>query len=837
MNLRRILLFVLAISFAKFPTISAAQWKNFRGNSENTGQSTLKGTQFYEAKNGQEIEVFSTGKLIYATAVTDFEGNYYLGSTDKFFYSFNIHGEFRWKTKIYDKDDALIDSAAAIVPGNLVIVPGGDGFLHALDLDTGKRKWDFKAHHVPDNEHSEGAIVNSFEGNVTFFKDTIYAGSDNGHLYALDLEGKEKWSLKTGMMIWSSPCFSNSGHWMAFGSLDRKLYLVDSRSGRVFDTRKMNGEIKASPVCDSKRQAIFVGSSAGEISMFKVFPFRDSFRMRKGFTFKTDGEIYSSAAYDGTNLYFGSLDGSFYAIDTMNNGELLWKFNAYSPMVSSPFLTSDGIILFGAKNSKIYALKARGGHRIFSLKLGESELSANIDASPILNSDGFVVVGSYDRNIYRFPLSFCFQSENMLAARRSNEGGRFSCEFHGLEDVPEFGGDIKANQGNLRFVNKRGTLTNTLSELGPYDILTIKLIAFEKGKYIPNAAINPLNIKISADNPDADFKVVVASDGSYANIIPLSPWPSGETITLRIDSEYYHSEGFFIDRFKYLFLPNFGGNLRFSTKTRESAQSAYSELSSQKVSPMIVHSMLLYQPASLDTYIPAALEAQAFFLQLIPKEDPSKFIALVSPATQTAEGLKVLPSPQKVFFLEGETNGKNFGMRGEFELSAMGGTIPFSDSFFSGSFGDDALGQAYLVAGCRKLKGNGMAFNFSWNLINRTCDHRLNVIAVGRFSSSTENLAKERSFDLLELSKEPQKIRIKVLSSLKTKVLATLIGFKDGLAERKKKSFVWELDEGENTFVIRGEEAGDFYHYPLNYLQVDQEVLHFAMQSVIVSVD
>ena len=157
----------------------------------------------------------------------------------------------RWKYQIYDRADSLIDSAAVLAPNNLVVVPGGDGYLHALNRDTGEQVWDFKAYGASDKTHQEGSIVNSFEGNVQLGPNNIlYAGNDNGYLYAINPEGKELWNFKTNMMVWSSPAFAPNGEWMVFGSLDGNLYVLNPETGDLIDKVKIGYDIKTSPMTD-----------------------------------------------------------------------------------------------------------------------------------------------------------------------------------------------------------------------------------------------------------------------------------------------------------------------------------------------------------------------------------------------------------------------------------------------------------------------------------------------------------------------------------------------------------------------------------------------------------
>lgn len=272
-------------------------WPTFRNGYYNSGRSEVKVRPFAEVSMDRPIHEFKTGGLVWATPVIDRSGNLYFGSANKKFYSLDPQGKERWSYTLSDRADSLVDSAAALFPSHsLVIVPGGDGFLHALEQDTGKARWTFGAHHSSDETHQAGTIVNSFEGNVQIGPNqVIYAGSDNGYLYAVNPDGSEKWSLKTGMMIWSSPVFNRDHKWMAFGSLDGRLYVTHPETGEVLAKLKAGGDIKSSPTIDEENYLYF-GTSNGKMISAEVTSDKSGMHLKERWNYEVDGEIYSSPA-------------------------------------------------------------------------------------------------------------------------------------------------------------------------------------------------------------------------------------------------------------------------------------------------------------------------------------------------------------------------------------------------------------------------------------------------------------------------------------------------------------------------------------------------------------
>jgi outer membrane protein assembly factor BamB len=111
-------------------------------------------------------------------------------------------------------------------------------------------------------------------------------------------------------------------------------------------------------------------------------------------SFPTGGTVSTSPAIggDGT-VYFGSQDGTFYAINP--DGTLKWTFTsggAYSNV--SPALAADGTVYIGSQDCNLYALNPDGSLK-WSFPTGDI-----IYSSPVIGVDGTVYFGSCDSELY-----------------------------------------------------------------------------------------------------------------------------------------------------------------------------------------------------------------------------------------------------------------------------------------------------------------------------------------------------------------------------------------------------------------------------------------------------
>src|SRR5262245_57941434 len=86
--------------------------------------------------------------------------------------------------------------------------------------------------------HDQGDLIWSFPTGGAIFSSpalgpdgTIYVGSDDKKLYAVNPDGTVKWSFTTGAAVKSSPLVNADGSVIYVGSNDDKLYAVNSDDG------------------------------------------------------------------------------------------------------------------------------------------------------------------------------------------------------------------------------------------------------------------------------------------------------------------------------------------------------------------------------------------------------------------------------------------------------------------------------------------------------------------------------------------------------------------------------------------------------------------------------
>ena len=222
---------------------------------------------------------------------------------------------------------------------------------------------------------------------------TVYAGSDDGNLYAIDSEnGKEIWRFKTGDEIRSSPAVGPNGT-IYIGSLDGRLYAIKP-NGDLKWSFNIGDTIFSSPAIGPDGRVIYIGASDGYL-----YAFNASGTLK--WKFFGAGKIVSSPSigHDGIEhvVYFGSTAAHLYAV-AADNGDLKWSFPTKAEVYASPAIGKDGKIYFGEcrveeaeeYNFKFYCLNPDGTQN-WSFTDGTGFYS-----SPAIGPDGLIYVGSWD---------------------------------------------------------------------------------------------------------------------------------------------------------------------------------------------------------------------------------------------------------------------------------------------------------------------------------------------------------------------------------------------------------------------------------------------------------
>ncbi|WP_084146960.1 PQQ-binding-like beta-propeller repeat protein [Maridesulfovibrio zosterae] len=275
-------------------------------------------------------------------------------------------GDKKWAFATGD----TIATCPAIGYDGTIYVGSYDGKLYALNTD-GTKKWAFS---TDDFLHSSPVI--GCDG-------TIYVGSLDKKLYAINPDGTQKWAFTTGDMIYCTPAIDCNGT-IYIGSHDNNLYAINPDGTQKW-AFTATGSIMGSPAI-SHDGTFYFGSHDSNI--YALNP-----NGTQKWAYTTGGMVRSSPAIgsDGT-IYAGSADKNLYALNT--DGTLKWKFTTGDDVRSSPAIACDGTIYVGSDDNNLYALNTDGTLK-WKFTTGD-----DVRSSPAIGKDGTIYIGSFDKRLY-----------------------------------------------------------------------------------------------------------------------------------------------------------------------------------------------------------------------------------------------------------------------------------------------------------------------------------------------------------------------------------------------------------------------------------------------------
>jgi outer membrane protein assembly factor BamB len=243
-----------------------------------------------------------------------------------------------------------------------------DGYLYALNPD-GSLKWKC---------NTGGSI---YAAPAVGSDETIYIGNWDSTFYAIHPNGVVKWSYPTGSWMPSSAAIARDGT-ICVGSDDNFLYAFNP-DGSLKWSYDAGWHLKSSPAI-ADDGTIYVG--CWDNFLYALNP-DGSLKWR----YETEGYIISSPAigYDGV-IYVGNgshlADNHFQAINP--DGSMRWELDIYGYVDSSPAIGANGMIYAGARDYKLYAITPEGGID-WSYNTGSP-----VNSSPVVGADGTIYFGA-----------------------------------------------------------------------------------------------------------------------------------------------------------------------------------------------------------------------------------------------------------------------------------------------------------------------------------------------------------------------------------------------------------------------------------------------------------
>ncbi len=296
---------------------------------------------------------------IYSSPVADAMGNIYVGSQDDNLYAISPMGSELW----HFSTNADVDSTPTVY-GTTVYTGSDDGYLYAIDTQSGQLIWKRRI-----GTCRSSAYVDSHMLVVT----------GNSSVYAFTHEGKPLWRVRLrGSVIYAS--ISRNKHTGHFHVTTRNgfVYAISSR-GDVLWTKNLaigtsgNGTVVITPsgqLLVSTSRKLFALSSSGDI----LWTHEGSFSTVPALL--PDGSIVAAAQN--------------YLLRMSRTGKTVWRKQIIQSRKSiNSFLSVDrsGNIYFGSRDDHVYGVSPSGSV-FLSIDTGD-----DVDSTPLLLSSGTLIFG------------------------------------------------------------------------------------------------------------------------------------------------------------------------------------------------------------------------------------------------------------------------------------------------------------------------------------------------------------------------------------------------------------------------------------------------------------
>jgi outer membrane protein assembly factor BamB len=263
-----------------------------------------------------------------------------------------------------------VESSPAIGFDGTIYVGSYDNKLYAINPD-GTEKWNFTTGNNVDSSPAIGS-----DG-------TIYIGSADKRLYAINPDGTEKWNFTTGNNVYSSPAIGSDGT-IYVGSADKRLYAINPDGTEKWNF--MTDQAAYTSPAISSDGSIYIGSF--DTKLYAINP--DG---TEKWSYSTGKGMFSSPAIGSDDtIYIGSADKRLYAINP--DGSEKWNFTTGHAVFPSPAIGSDGTIYVGSDDHKLHAINPDGTEKWYFTT------GSYMHSSPAIGSDGTIYVGSWDKNLY-----------------------------------------------------------------------------------------------------------------------------------------------------------------------------------------------------------------------------------------------------------------------------------------------------------------------------------------------------------------------------------------------------------------------------------------------------
>ncbi|MEW6026199.1 MAG: PQQ-binding-like beta-propeller repeat protein [Planctomycetota bacterium] len=327
-------------------------------NGARQGRTPLK--VYLPVKESVTIAVTKKGFSRFSKEVKSYEQSYLMVSLEK--------------TAKWTLDTGAPIETNPLLAGDTIYVTTRDGYLKAVDAETGKLKWSFRT----DNSTEVYSSPMMTNNQVVF-------GANDNNFYAVRSNAAVKiYRVETNSPVRASAFFSPDGKIVLIGSTDKNLYAIDE-NGTVLWKYNAGARIVNAGVVD--KQVVYITSDDG---MLHASNLADG---EKIWSLSLGGKL-NSPVISGNMLYTGGTNNTVYAVN-LSTRKVQWTYRLKQE-IAAPFNISGDILLVPCLDGILYALDITTQKPVWQFET-KGPLGGGVVIS---RKDGIVYFGSEDSHLY-----------------------------------------------------------------------------------------------------------------------------------------------------------------------------------------------------------------------------------------------------------------------------------------------------------------------------------------------------------------------------------------------------------------------------------------------------
>jgi outer membrane protein assembly factor BamB len=262
----------------------------------------------------------------------------------------------------------MADCASPVALDRTVYAGSGDGHVYAIDMASGDERWRFE---------TGGAVCSS----PAIAGGTLYVGSADGFLYALNVvSGEQRWRVPLPDGYMSGDAAVVDG--VVYVGTGDGLFAVSATTGEELWRSAEHQVFSAPAVLDG---VVYAGIGTSLCAL-------DAVDGRRRWCVDEVGDVYGVAVADGV-VYMTSVDPDLVLAVEAATGRVMWHFSMKRGFETSPAI-GDSTLYVGDSNGYVYALDRANGTELWRFKTG-----MEVSSSPALAGD-LVYFGSDDGYLY-----------------------------------------------------------------------------------------------------------------------------------------------------------------------------------------------------------------------------------------------------------------------------------------------------------------------------------------------------------------------------------------------------------------------------------------------------